>query len=447
MIKKSLTRRILVTSLVVALIATTMAGYFLTSTFENSIKKRFDQTLKSNLNYLIAAIGFDHEGRLHLDWQPTDPRFNAPLSGWYWLICDTSNTIIYQSDSLIQTNDHQLIPKEKSQFTSPQFSSAIGPGGINLRRLIRPIKNESNEVYYLAITGPVSDIDNDVAAFFRQLLITLSFLLICFLTLTYFQVKFSLSPLIQAHEEITAIRSGKLKRLNKQYPIELMPFVSEINELLTDNESIISRARLQASNLAHALKNPLTIIKNESAQEATINEQISIINQQIDRHLHKVRITGNLEHSTNLTNVADCLNGIVYSLNVLHKEKYLKFNVQCESQLFFRGDLQDLEELLGNLLDNAAKWATASIKIYVSLNQSKLLFTISDDGPGISHHHIKEIFKPGRRLDETVKGSGLGLHIVNDIVEMYQGEIKILTNKGPGTHIALILPGSHQQNQ
>ncbi len=444
MIKNSLNFRILISSTVVALIAAILAAYFLTKAFESSIEKRFDETLKSNLNDLIAALSFDQNGKLILDWRPSDPRFNAPISGWYWLICDQKDNIIHQSDSLVQIYDHQLIPADKSKINTSQFNQTVGPGEVELRTLIRNLKNDQNQSFYLTITGPVSDIEDDVAAFFKQLLITLSILLLGFLAITYFQIKLALSPLDQAKDEIAAIRGGQLKKLDENYPNELMPFVQEINELLTDNESIISKARLQASNLAHALKNPLTIIKNESTGQnnQTINQQVNLLNQQIDRHLHKVRIAGNLDHSSALTNVSDCLQEIVYSLEVLYKEKSLSFDINCQCDFLFRGDSQDLEEMLGNLLDNAAKWATNTVTVSVELKESILIFNINDDGPGIDDTHKHDIFSPGKRLDENVQGSGLGLYIVNQIVEQYKGKIRVLSGDFSGTKIKLELPGS-----
>jgi signal transduction histidine kinase len=224
-----------------------------------------------------------------------------------------------------------------------------------------------------------------------------------------------------------------------------------VNELLVANEEVVERARTHVGNLAHALKTPLSVLHNEArttndAFASKVGEQVAIMRQQVDHHLERARVAARANILGASTDVAPVLTGIVRALEKIYIEKAIAISVVCPSMMKFRGEKQDLEEMVGNLLDNAFKWASGEISVDVSRlpgasdGEAMIEITVDDDGPGLTDVECEAAMKRGRRLDETKPGSGLGLSIVGDIAAMYKGTFRLGRARAGGLHARLTLP-------
>ncbi|MEM7196197.1 MAG: HAMP domain-containing sensor histidine kinase [Pseudomonadota bacterium] len=441
--RHSLHFRILAAAVLIGIVGIAATGYVLRDLFSNHIEKRFFQTLESTIHDLVAASE-SKDGNIRFNWRPSDPRFNTPFSGWYWVIFDQDNTALTSSDSLPGNVDTGffIYPDDSGhrRFTMK------GPTDAELIGLVRKIKPLGSEHFlFFVVTGPADDTRRDVDAFSLNLLIALSLISIAFIVISLLQLRWILTPLYKATAGVQAIRTASKSNLDQNYPDEIRPLVSEINALLEDNAEILSRARLQASNLAHALKNPLTVIKNESrgAGGEKIRQQVDHLNANISRHLNRVRISGMTRHNGNLTPVAEVVREICESLDIIYSQKQLKIRYDIPEHSFFHGDRLDLEELIGNLMDNACKWAKHEVTLSTQCNDNELELSVCDDGAGIPPGEWDNALKPGSRIDESQNGHGLGLGIVSDIVELYGGSISIVPKPASSMNcITLKLPGS-----
>ncbi len=445
---KSLTFRLAATSALWVIGTLLAVGLLLIYLFRDHIERRFDAQLGDHMEELLAASEITPDKNLHLTWTPTDPRFHRPYSGWYW-------QVLYKEKSLKHSKSlwHNAQPLTKNQDkTTFPVEILSGPGEKKLRALKRRITLPDSEQHFIfVVAGPVANIEGDVNLFTRQLVFTLGLLALALLAAIVLQVRFGLRPLRSLRREISMIRSGEKQRVPTAVPTEVKPVVSELNALLDHNSHMLDKARAQAANLAHALKNPLTVMSIEAGQiegerGKILKDHTSIIKRHIERHLSRAQAAG-IQRSGNLkTPLAPILEDLQFSMQLLYKKRSLDCSVSGFKDLSFRGDPHDAEEMLGNLYDNACKWAKSSVRITGALQDEMLVITIEDDGPGIPKEHIKDIMQRGLRLDETVAGSGLGLDIVSDIAELYKGNLSLSRSDMNGLKAKLKLPAAMKTN-
>ena len=219
---------------------------------------------------------------------------------------------------------------------------------------------------------------------------------------------------------MTGLRAGRSNRLPELFPDEVQPVVTELNALLDHNTAMLDRARTQAGNLAHALKNPLTVTQNElrsveGERGQLLRDQVSVVTEQIDRYLTRTRAAGAAGVLGARAPVKETIEELRFSMALLHKERDLNIRISATEDLFFQGDPHDLEEMAGNLMDNACKWAHHQVAITAEKSDGRLIIAVDDDGPGIPEERRTEVLRRGRQLDEAAPGSGLGLDIVQDM--------------------------------
>jgi signal transduction histidine kinase len=302
------------------------------------------------------------------------------------------------------------------------------------------------------VAGPQDWLDHLVANFRYRLTTALALAGIGLVAVTLFQVRFGLLPLRQIEGGLAAIRSGAASTLEGELPAEIEPLQSELNALIRSNQDIVDRARTQVGNLAHALKTPLAVITNEARSEKTklgakVAEQAQIMSEQVKHYLDRARMAARVNVIRRVTPVAPVIDPLVRTLERIHQDKNVKIAVSCPSDARFQGERQDLEEMLGNLLDNACKWARRSVELTVEpspttgrASQRRLTITVADDGPGLTDEQRAKIGKRGLRLDETKPGSGLGLSIVMDLAQSYRGSCALARAPNGGLAVHLVLP-------
>ncbi len=441
---RSLTFRLSATTILWVGGALLAVGFLLVFLFRDHIERRFDTQLRDHMEELVAASEIAPDGKLQLIWIPSDPRFNRPLSGWYWQILENGKPV-KQSKSLWSGNlaTHKATPERGTHIVLVK-----GPADEQLRSLTEAITlPEAKRIFIFTVAGPVKDIEHDVGLFTRQLIMTLGALALALMAAILIQVRFGLRPLRALRREIADIRSGARGRLHDNVPSEVTPVVDEINALLDHNTLMLKKARAQAANLAHALKNPLTVMRNEAGEVAgergrILKDQTDIIGRNIERHLVRARAAGMQQARDIKTPAVQIAEDLKFSMALLYKERGLDIEVTGIAGLIFQGDPHDLEEMLGNLVDNACKWAKRRVVITGGRHENYLLIRVEDDGPGISPKHIEGITRRGQRLDETVAGSGLGLDIVLDIAELYDGGLALGRSKMGGLRAELELPAA-----
>jgi len=444
MLLRSLTARLLVSSAVWIAVSLAAAGMLLTILFRGYIESRFDQELFDHIEELVAAAEVSETGRLSLSWEPSDPRFNRPYSGWYWQI-HAGDSVVAHSASTWRDTIAGIDPRPGG---GRRIATVDGPAGAALRALVHDITLPgTNRHYTFVVAGPASDVDADVHRFIWQLSLTLGSLGAGLLIAVIFQIRFGLHPLRTIRVALADIRAGRARHLPDAVPGEIQPVVRELNALLDHDRGMLQRARTQASDLAHALKNPLTVIANEARGDASergriLREQAALIDQRIDRHLARARAAGTAAVLGMRTPVADTVAELRFSMELLYKARNLEISVAGLENLFFGGDSHDLEEMLGNLVDNACKWARRQVTITGTGIDGRLRLAIEDDGPGIPAAERKEVLRRGHRLDEAKAGSGLGLDIAQHIAELYQGSLTLGDSALGGLCAILELPAA-----
>jgi len=459
----SLAVRLFLTSSAIALIVLFASALLLISQYQSTIESNFDERLKANLSLLIESSLLDNYET------PKEPKqfggfaFTLLNSGWYWQIqpldegLPTFTSISLGDTSLKFTTKDALIeePDGTTKFYVPH------QGDRRLRVIERVLTLGTSEkplTYAFIVTGDSGEIDDDVIDFASML--SLSFLILGsgLILATIIQVKVGLQPLRVVERDLTAVRAGKTDKLEGKYPSEIEPLQTEINNLIKSNMTIIERARTHVGNLAHALKTPLSVINNEveggeDVLSKKIAEQTNVMQNQISHHLDRARMAARVGIVGNITEIYTPLKSLERALTRIYQDKNIDFDLECPKSAKFAGEKQDFEEIIGNLLDNAFKWANSHVVCTVNDlsegtkggktrddRQTMLSIMIDDDGPGLSQTEQKEVHKRGKRLDETKPGSGLGLSIVADLVDLYGGSVETSSAPIGGLRVKIQLP-------
>jgi signal transduction histidine kinase len=448
---RSLTARLTLVAALGALPILVFAGASLLWLFAERIERRFDAFLAAYQQQLIAAAEIAGDGALHVIGKPADPHFDLPFSGWYWQI-RAGDQVLAQSasagplqgggeglDALTATSAHRM--SDLGAF------DLVGPGNAKLRAVVRDVRLPgADDSVRVVVAGPHSEIDQEVYAFGIQVSLALGALGIAFLLATALQVRYGLLPLGALRTALHKVRKGTAPRLAGDYPVEVAPLVEELNDVLAHNEALIARARVQAGNLAHALKSPLTVLRQELTEIKDergdiLRDQVALIGDQVERVLARIRAAGPLSAAAGRTDLAHVLQDLAFSLDIIHRERGIRIEIVCPPGTSFVGDGADLAEMLGNLMDNACKWARAQVRVAVEVGTPALVILIDDDGPGIPPARREAALTRGGRLDETAPGTGLGLDIVREIAELYRGRLRLEDSPLGGLRARLELPG------
>jgi signal transduction histidine kinase len=314
--------------------------------------------------------------------------------------------------------------------------------------LIRPIILPGRqEPYWYAIAGDESELRGPKGRFDRLLALALGMLFAGVLLAILIQVRFGLRPLARIQRALSSIRSGESRRLEGNYPTEIQPLARELNALIDHSETLIERAQTHVGNLAHGLKTPLSVLANEARRADTplaalVDRQANLMRQQVEHHLARARAAATSSILGARTEVAPVLNDLKRALSRIYAEQGIEIEVDCADHVIFRGARHDLEEMLGNLMDNACKWAAGKVRVHCARQEERLTLTIEDDGDGLHRDQRAEVLKRGRRLDESVPGTGLGLSIVSDLASLYNGRLELGEGELGGLQATLILPAT-----
>jgi signal transduction histidine kinase len=306
--------------------------------------------------------------------------------------------------------------------------------------------------YRLAVAGNAGELNDDITTFSTRTALILMLVGGGLALTTYFQVRIGLSPIERIRESLLAIRAGDSERLEGNFPLELAPLAQEMNALIEANGETMNRARTHVGNLAHALKTPLAVITNEARAADLpfahrIAEQSALMRDYIDHHLERARMAAQRRVIGVVSDVGPIVERLARAMRKIHEGRGVIVDVDLPDALRFRGEKQDLEEILGNLMDNACKWCQGRVMVTATVDapgrvdeRRFLTIFVDDDGPGLTPEKRLEAVKRGQRLDETVPGTGLGLSIVTELATLYGGRFILADAPIGGLRCELMLP-------
>jgi len=426
----SLRWRLLAGTLAWILVTVVLAGWGLGSLFRQHITEQLRAELTLHLNQLTAAVNTAPDGRLVVSPPLSDPRLEQPLSGLYWQIdrLDEQGRPAAVGAARSRSLWDQVLELPAADSADGVYEIA-GPEKHRLTALTRTLEPAETEAapLRLIVAADSQVLAEPIERFNYMLLISLGALAAGLTLAAVVQVLVGLRP---------------LARLRRQ-------LVDDFNRVLDVNADMVQRARTQAGNLAHAVKTPLTILGNAAAREegplaALVQEQVGMARRQIDYHLARARAAAASGAADSRTPLRKPIEGLLRVMQRLYAQRGLLLEMpEFAEGLVFRGEEQDLQEVVGNLLDNACKWAERQVQVSASAaGQGQLLIQIDDDGPGIADEERERIFLRGVRMDEQRPGSGLGLDIVRDLASTYGGQAQAERSPLGGLRVSLWLPAA-----
>jgi signal transduction histidine kinase len=440
-----------------------MAGVVLSAINRRSTEASFDERLGVYLKALVVNVAASpgeepRAGSAEL----IDPEFGLARSGWYWQITrldagkgDSGKPDIKTSPSLAASLLPRLDPNTPSSEEGvPHAGYVTGPDDRRLRLVERVIDAGDEGRYLIQVAANAEEIESDIEGFEYALGATFLLLAIALIGSMALAVRFGLSPLRAFQEGVAAIRRGEAEEIKGDFPQDIAPLAAEVNLLLEANREIVERARTQVGNLAHALKTPLSVLINEAEAGSPrlaekTKEQAEIMRHQVAFYLDRARAAARANALGSATEVKPVIEGLTRTFQKVYRDRALAFSIDAPDGLRFRGEEQDLTDLIGNLLDNAGKWARERIAIHAArdprldANGRPFFITqIDDDGPGLNPEARAEALRRGKRLDESRPGSGLGLSIIVDLAHLYGGALQLEDSPLGGLRATLRLPAS-----
>jgi signal transduction histidine kinase len=429
-----------------------VAGLGLSALNARSSEASFDEQLGVYLKALVANVAVVGDEARAGASPVIDPQFELAFSGWYWQIArlDRDPPEIRTSRSLFATQLPGL--GEAGERGAVRSGYVAGPGDRPLRMIEREIDAGEEGRYLIQVAANAEVIQGQIEHFEYALAATFLVLAVALLGSTALAVRFGLRPLRVLQEGLAAVRRGEAERISGQFPQDVAPLAAEVNLLLEANRGVVERARTQVGNLAHALKTPLSVIVNEADSNSPrlaekVREQAGVMRRQVSFYLDRARAAARASAAGAATEVRPVIEGLARTFEKVYRDRALAFSIEAQDGLRFRGESQDLTDLVGNLLDNAGKWARARVVIRAERDPTpdaagRLYFIarIDDDGPGLDPQARAAALVRGQRLDESRPGSGLGLSIVADLAAIYGGSLRLEESPLGGLRASLRLP-------
>ena len=443
---RSLATRLILGSAVWIVAALVVGGLLLAGLFQGHVQRIFDDRQFIMLDSLLVVTRVNADGALELTRPPGDPEFERPLSGRYWQITPPDGAPLRSRSLWDQTLS---LPSPEAGNNGLRRYVVRGPQDEELRVLERDITLPgSDQVFRYAVAIDYAEVEGLVQPFIVTLAWSLGVLGIGLVIGAMVQVRYGLRPLSRVRDALSAIRTGKTERLEGDFPTEVTPLADEINLLLDHIGQVVDRARTHVGNLAHALKTPLSVLTNEAGTDTgqlanTVRRQTDTMRRRVDHYLTRAQTAASAGVIGARIDARPVLDDLGRTLGKINRFRHLEVTVFANGDVpAFRGDRQDLEEMAGNLMENACKWATSRVCVIADGVNGELRLAIEDDGPGLPTDQRQKALARGGRLDETVQGSGLGLSIVQEISSLYGGSFTLEDSAMGGLRAVLTLPAA-----
>ncbi|WP_299904256.1 sensor histidine kinase [uncultured Paracoccus sp.] len=431
---RSIRARMLVLAAVWIVAALLAAFLGIGAVLDRFVTERYDAEMRAIADTLIAGVEVEDDG-IELDNPPADPNFSLPLSGWYWQI-SAEGKVIAKSPSLFEAS---LSSSAANRPGPPRIGRGRGPQGEPLRVLNDRFTVPGSEAEItLIVTAPAREVWDSLNEVRRPLAISLALLGLGLAVAVSVQVFAGLGSTRRLGDDLRRVRAGELDRLPRPGVSELDPLVSEINAALDQNASLLARSRQHLGNLAHSLKTPLAALQNDLPADHPGQTLITRMDRLIGWHLRRAR-SAQPRMLGQHTPVGPVIDDILMVLRRPMEDKAMQAEVICPPQASFAGERQDLEEMIGNLAENAVKWGRGRLRVVVVPG---VTLRIEDDGPGMAETDAPRALIRGARLDESgPPGTGLGLAIVADLAALNGGELRLERSDLGGLAAVLVLPG------
>ena len=446
---KTLTGRLIIGAVLWSVPVLIAGGIALSVGFRSFVNDEVNSRLQSTMNNLVGVSEIDADGTLHLIRPLYDSRFNDPYSGHYWQISEQGDEP-FRSRSLW---DQELKPHLQDRLFDLKMHQHDGPDGQVLRVLEQDIVlPETDRVFRYMVAEDIAPAQAAIARFDQRVVLTIALALTAVAVALVIQVGIGLQPIKRLRTAINDIRTGRAAFLTEEdhagWGPDLEPVAQEIEALLSQNNKLLDRARTHVGNLAHALKTPLAVLKNDIAslpqdKREGLERQLTVLDRHITHHLKRARIAGG--GSGPGIPVQDRLEKLLKAIRIMRAENPVEILEDFDAGLLFAGEKEDFDEVIGNILENASKWASSKISVAshrVPESAARPMFdvVIEDDGPGVPAEQLDALFERGNRLDEKTPGTGLGLAIVRDIVELYGGAVRLGKSSYGGLRVEMTLP-------
>lgn len=426
----------------------------ISSLYRETSERGFDSLLSAHLFNLIGSVGVSDSGTLTGGPDLGDLRFSEPVSGWYWSVEPVSKGLVGQLRSSSMTKPIDAPSISDVPFNS-EFQRHYRTGGINGEQLevfeSEFVLDSQNRIARFRVMGNRSELEDEITGFEWRLFSYLSLFGFGMIAINAIAILLGLQPLARVRNALAMVREGTAQRLTGRFPAEIQPLANETNALIENNRRIVERSRTQVGNLAHSLKTPLAVMLNEGRalggpKGQLIADHAAAMQQQIDHYLQRARVAAQRESVVYRTPVAPLLQRMVRVMEKLARGTRISLTLP-ETEVVFAGEREDLEEVIGNLLENAMKWAYTAVEVSLEIaapvgdEPPRFSILIEDDGPGIPENKAREALERGKRLDETKPGTGLGLAIVADMVKEYGGRLSLERSRMGGLKAVVELRG------
>ncbi|MGB8818193.1 MAG: ATP-binding protein [Rhizobiaceae bacterium] len=444
----SLTMRAIALSTFWAALSLFVIANVINTLYRNAAEKSYANILSAQLFSLIAAADIDKTGKLNGAPELGDIRYQQPASGWYWSVEPVTSKVTGQLKSVslgggaIKTAELKDVPFT-TDFRRSYMAEGLDGETVDVFETEVSLGTE-DQIARFRVMGNRNEFEAELADFSQTLYLYLTLFGLGSIIVNALAILAGLRPLKRAAEALADVREGKAQRLDGAFPAEIEPLAAEMNALIDNNRRIVERSRTQVGNLAHSLKTPLSVIINEGQSLGgktgkLVGEQAQSMQTQIQHYLQRARVAAQRDSVVFRAPVAPIVERMLRVMRKLNPDKSFE-RVGSAASLIFAGEAEDFEEVLGNLLENAAKWGKSRVEVSLSAEGPVLTLTVADDGPGLDESEMGEALKRGKRLDETMPGTGLGLAIVSDTVREYGGTVTLGRSKRGGLEVKLSLP-------
>ena len=433
---RSLAFRVIAFSTIWAILALIVISTVISALYRQASERGFDSLLSAHLFNLIGSVGVSDSGALNGSPNLGDLRFSEPVSGWYWAVEPVTEGLRGELRSSSMTQDVPSPPVAEVPFNR-EFQRSYVTDGIGDEELevfeSEFVLDAQNRIARFRVMGNKTELEQEIGVFERRLFTYLSLFGFGMIAINAIAILLGLRPLARVRNALAMVREGMAQRLDGRFPAEIEPLANETNALIENNRRIVERSRTQVGNLAHSLKTPLAVLINEGralggSKGTLITDQASAMQQQVEHYLRRARIAAQRDSVVYRTPVTPLLQRLVRVIEKLGRGTKVSLALP-DTEVVFAGEREDLEEVVGNLLENAMKWARGEVRVVLAPLPpeeglpNRFSISIEDDGPGIPEDKARDALKRGRRLDETKPGTGLGLAIVTDLINEYGGKL------------------------
>jgi len=438
----SLQRRLAAAALLWLCAALVGAGFGLVEIFRGQAASILESHLIDDMDHIVAAFEAAPDGTVRLTRALPDSLYDRPYSGRYWQI-ETAGQPMLRSRSLwdftLPNPPDELAPAEihRHRLAGPDGQTLIAvERSFGVEGLPRPVR--------LVIASDEKEVAQALDSFRTALALSLAALGVGLALAVALQIHFGLAPLRRLRAAVLELKRGRESALDAAWPREVASLVADLKDVMARNRNLVERARAEADNLAHALKTPLAVLRNEAEcgeppSAEVVRGQSAAMQGHIERHLARARAGAASAQSGLHTDARMVVLRLVEALGRLHRDRTIRTAFRG-TDLRFAGSPEDLSDIVGNVLDNALKWSRREVRVTLALSGAQLRCVVDDDGPGIAPEARVQVLRRGTRLDESVPGTGFGLAITDELVALYKGSIALETSAAGGLRVVVDLP-------